>query len=341
MASEKVTDAGVSLYLSKAMKTIGRAKGLTMQLLTFAKGGAPIREIGQLFPFIQEAARFVLSGSNISCEFSIPEDLWLCDFDRNQIGQVIDNMVINAKQAMPNGGELVISAANVTMLDGQHPGMPAGKYVEISIKDSGVGIPDEILPRIFDPFYSTKASGHGLGLATSYSIISRHGGTIGVESKSGKGSTFRIYLPAADSRSGRSSVDAPIGAHAGHGIFLVMDDQEVVRESIVDMLNSFGYTAFGVDDGKTAVEFVKTELKARGPIAGMIFDLTVPGGLGGKDVIAEIRALCPQTPVFVASGYAKDPVMATPEEYGFTASISKPFTRLELFRLLGKHSHKT
>ena len=176
---------------------MNRARALTLQLLTFAKAGAPAKKTTPLIPFIEEAVKFALSGSNLSSRFDVAEDLWLCNIDKYQIGQVIDNIVINAQQAMPGGGEIEVTAKNISFGEKEHPPLAKGDFVMVSIKDSGIGIPKEILPRIFDPFYTTKLKGHGLGLATCYSIINRHCGCIDVESEQGTGSTFSFYLPAS------------------------------------------------------------------------------------------------------------------------------------------------
>jgi PAS domain S-box-containing protein len=336
LAGESAKDEKLSRYLSKAMTTIERARGLTLQLLTFAKGGAPIKKIGSLFPYVQETAQFALSGSNVLCKFEIPKNLSSCDFDKNQIGQVIDNIVINAKQAMPDGGDIVLSARNMTIAENEHPPLDSGDYIMISIKDTGIGIPKNILPRIFDPFYTTKATGHGLGLASCYSIVNRHGGFIEVESEPGKGSTFYIFLPVSkgSNSAGTENVDA---IHKGNGVFLVMEDQIIMRDVIGDMLESLGYTAVCKGNGKETIEFVSSKIRANKEIAGMIFDLTIPGGMGGKEAIGEIRKTNPKTPIFVTSGYATDSIMVNPSEYGFTASICKPFRKSELSEMLNKY----
>jgi PAS domain S-box-containing protein len=336
MANVESKDKKVTHYLTKALNTIDRARGLTLQLLTFAKGGAPIKKIDTLFPFIRETAQFALSGSNVSSSFDVPENLWPCDFDKNQIGQVIDNIIINAKQAMSDGGSIELSAKNITLSEKDHSPLPNGDYVKIAIKDYGIGIPKEILPRIFDPFYTTKATGHGLGLATCYSIIKRHNGCIEVESEPGKGSTFHIFLPAAKD-SASSSQEIPAATHKGSGAFLIMDDEEVMRETIGSMLESLGYNVVYKENGSAAIDFVVEEIKAKRKIAGMIFDLTIPGGIGGKESIAEIRKIGLEAPAFVTSGYAKDPVMANPAEHGFVASICKPFRKSELAEMLNKY----
>ncbi|MBN2527162.1 MAG: PAS domain S-box protein [Deltaproteobacteria bacterium] len=336
MAIESARDGQTSEYLSKTAYTIERARALTQQLLTFAKGGAPVQKIEPLFPFVKDTVQFALSGTNVSCDFSIQQDLWNCNYDRNQIGQVIDNLVINAQQAMPVGGSITVSAQNVFLAEKEHPLLAEGNYVKVSVQDKGVGIPRELLVRIFDPFFTTKTKGHGLGLATCYSIINRHGGCIDVYSEPGKGTVFHVYLPATGASDGDAVVQQSV-QHKGSGTFLVMDDEEAMRDILKQMLESFGYSAVCAGNGKDAIAFLNAELEAKRPVAGMIFDLTVPGGMGGMEAIAELRKIDAKTPAFVASGYADGTVMKNPVEYGFTASIGKPFRKKELIEMLEKH----
>ncbi|MBN1577577.1 MAG: PAS domain S-box protein [Chitinispirillaceae bacterium] len=326
----------VKEYLEKTLSTMNRARGLTQQLLTFAKGGAPIRKIDRLVPFLQETALFAISGSNVSCSFDVPSDLWPCNFDRNQIGQVIDNLVINAQQAMPLGGAIVISAANVLLREKEHPLLAGGRYVGISVKDRGIGIPKENLSRIFDPFFTTKTKGHGLGLATCYSIVKRHEGCLDVESELGQGSTFHVFLPASTDTV-VSAAAATVFRHKGEGTIVIMDDEQVIRDTVSVMLKSFGYSVVAVENGNEAIHFLKMEAAAQRKIVAMFFDLTIAGGMGGKETIGEIRKIDQAIPVFVASGYADDQVMAHPADYGFTASICKPFTVSELAKVLNDH----
>jgi PAS domain S-box-containing protein len=327
-------------YLAKALGTIGRAQSLTGQLLTFAKGGAPIKKLERLMPFIGETARFALSGSNVSCRFAIPDGLWPCEYDKNQIGQVIDNIAINAQQAMPEGGTIEISAANLELAEKSHGVLPAGKYVGIGIKDHGIGMPREILQKIFDPFFTTKAKGHGLGLATCYSIINRHGGCIEVESEPGKGSAFTFYLPASPETKPIDFADTET-IHHGCGSILVMDDEEVIRDTFSSMLKAMGYTVKCVLNSKEAIEAFKNSGAAKDRFTALILDLTIPGGPGGRETIHEIRQIDRDVPAFVASGYADDPVMAHPAEFGFNGSICKPFRITELAELLNTHIKKT
>jgi PAS domain S-box-containing protein len=324
-----------SQYLEKAMSTIERSRDLTGQLLTFAKGGSPIQKIDHLFPFFEETARFALSGANVSCHFDVPQDLWLCNFDRNQIGQVVDNLIINAQQAMPLGGTIDITARNIMLDDDEIPALKKGNYIKISVKDYGIGIQKELIPKIFDPFFTTKTKGHGLGLASCYSIIKKHNGFIDVESEPGKGSIFHVYLPASTD-SVLSVSDRTAAIHKGKGTFLIMDDEEVMRETIGDMLKSFGYKVISKENGRDAVDFFAAGPKAGQEITGMIFDLTIPGGMGGKAAVEEIRKFNKEIPIFVMSGYAEDSIIKNPVEHGFTASICKPFRREEISELLNR-----
>ena len=316
--------------LNSAMKSLERARSLTSQMLTFAKGGVPHRKTEYLFPFLKEVAQFVLSGSKISCRCRVPVDLYPCMCDRNQIEQVICNIVINAQQSMPEGGMINIGAENCRVEEGNTLNLAPGNYVKISVSDHGTGIKPEIASRIFDPFFSTRIKGQGLGLATAYSIIRRHEGAIDFESNVGKGSTFHVYLPADDSYSSPTASQSLSGV----GRILLLDDEALVLDALSAMLKSLGYEPVRAKDGKEAIDIFNRELKAGRTFAAMIFDLTVPGGMGGRETIAHIRKKLPQIPVFVASGYADDPVLADPAAYGFTACIRKPFSISELARML-------
>jgi PAS domain S-box-containing protein len=330
------TDPENSESLMKAASTIDRARRLTQQLLTFAKGGAPIKRLHRIAPFVSETAKFALSGSNVLSQISIPEELWMCEFDKSQMIQVIDNIIINAQQSMAAGGIIDIYAENFTTTANTHPTIKSGNYVKISIKDHGIGIPKEIIPKIFDPFFTTKSKGRGLGLSTCYSIINRHGGFIEIESEVNKGSTFHLYLPAAPSTQPGQS-DKKSGSHQGNGLFIVMDDEEIMRDTVGQMLKSFGYSVVTLGNGKETIEYFLKAYNNNNQIAGLVLDLTIPGGIGGREVIQEIRKISLKVPVFVASGYADDPVMSSPADFGFTASICKPFKKIEFAKTLDKY----
>ena len=312
-----------------------RAKELSNQLFTFAKGGTPVKERISIIQLIVEDIKFTLSGTPIRPIFQIAEDLHTVEADEGQISQVLNNIAINAVQAMPEGGILEISAENVT-LESTGPNsmlsLTEGLYVQISIKDKGVGIPENLLSKIFDPFFTTKEKGRGLGLATVYSIVKNHGGSIHVESETGKGTTFCIYLPAiTESDMGLELRDDII---KGSGKILVMDDEEDLLTVTGEALSALGYEACFAKDGKEAVKrYMYARNNAR-PFDLVIMDLTIPGGMGGKQAIKELLKQAPEAKVIVASGYSNDPVMANYQDYGFKGMIKKPFAIGELSRVV-------
>jgi signal transduction histidine kinase/CheY-like chemotaxis protein len=335
LARHKSGEPVIKDYLNQAVASIERAKALTFQLLTFSKGGEPIRKPESLPAIVQNAAKFVTSGRNTACEFHMPQNLWTCSVDRNQISQVIENIVINAVQAMQPDGTVVVSALNMEISEKQHPVLTAGKYVKISITDTGTGIPAEIMRLIFDPFFTTRSSGNGLGLATGYSIIKKHSGYIDVESQPGKGSTFNIFLPACPDQE-LQPVQSGI-ADSGSGDILIMDDEENVRLAISAMLTQLGYSSETTANGREAIQIITDAKKNGRKILAAILDLTVKGELNGIETAAEIRKIEIDMPLFVISGYSAEPVLANPVKYGFTDFIHKPFVISELSELLNKH----
>jgi PAS domain S-box-containing protein len=337
LAAVSCGEQTVKQHLIQAMASMGRARSLTQQLLTFAKGGAPLRKPSALIPFVKDTVQFALSGSAIGCRYDLPGDLWPCDIDANQIAQVIDNIVINAQHAMPEGGQLSITARNRQIGKSEFPLLKAGKYVEIALRDTGRGIAREILPRIFDPFFTTKQKGSGLGLATAYAIVKRHDGHIDVESNAGAGSTFRIFLPACPAAVCAINPPAPAQPGKAAGRILIMDDEEVIRNIVRIILTDEGYGVTCVREGQEAVRILTEEAAAGRPFSAVILDLTIAGGMGGKQALAEIRKRHATIPVFVASGYASDPIMANPRDHGFTDGLSKPFSITELTGMLRRH----
>jgi PAS domain S-box-containing protein len=335
LAKLDTREPAVVATLDEAGATLDRARGLTRQLLTFARGGSPVRRAGSLVPIVRQTAQFVLSGANVVGRFDLPEALWPCEFDATQIGQVVDNVVINAVQAMPLGGAVEISARNVSLRDAEIVPLAAGPYVQLRIRDQGIGIPPALLPKIFDPFFTTKQHGNGLGLATCYSIVRRHAGCIHVESEPGRGSTFTIYLPATPDATFAAVGAAPV-VPRGSGTVLVMDDERSVLDVTSRMLTRLGYSVVAARDGQEAVALFAREREAgRTPIA-VLLDLTVPGGMGGLEAGKAIRTLSPDVAIVVLSGYAHEPVMAEPERHGFSGSLSKPFTPSEMRSVLAR-----
>jgi PAS domain S-box-containing protein len=323
-------------YLDNVLKTYTRAKNLTQQLLTFSKGGSPIRKTDSLVPILKESTQFALSGSNVVPLFDIAGDLELCDFDGNQLGQVIDNIVINAVQAMPLGGTVTVSAGNVNIKPQESELLKPGKYIHISISDTGIGIPRSILSKIFDPFFTTKQKGTGLGLASAFSIINKHNGEISVESEHDQGATFHIYLPVSKKTITVNTTEKK-HFYKGSGKILIMDDEDYIREIAGEILTTLGYSVEFARNGDEALELLKNSIQAGKSFSAAIMDLTIPGGMGGKEAIHLLRKFDQNLPVFVASGYSEDPVMADPAKYGFTDRLFKPFKRTELIELFYRH----
>jgi len=323
-------------HLDKALGVFSRARDLTQQLLSISKGGPPKRKAGRLSAIIENSAAFALSGSNIMCEFRFERDLWLCEIDENQVAQVVSNIVINAQQAMPLGGRIVISAGNIQMKSGEVPSLRAGRYVRASIADSGIGIPADLLGRIFDPFFSTKQLGNGLGLSICYSIMRKHEGLILVESEQGKGTTFHLYFPALGNITTANDA-CRHQQHLGSGTILIMDDETVIRDVMGQMLQSMGYSVVMAGDGREALRRIADSREKGEQYRAAFFDLTIPDGMGGKEAIRELRTSFHDLPVFVSSGYTEDPAMERPEEFGFTGSIHKPYLITDLADLLNRH----
>jgi PAS domain S-box-containing protein len=315
--------------LTEAEKASFRARDLTQQLLTFSRGGTPIKKVVSLEPIIREAAGFALRGSNVKCDFAIPGDLWSAEVDEGQISQVIHNLIINADQAMPQGGMVRVVCRNVVAKPGTEPPLKEGRYVELTIRDQGIGIPKEHLPRVFDPYFTTKQKGSGLGLAAAYSIIRRHGGYITVESEQGAGTVFHISLPASDAVA-PAKPERKEDLVSGKGRVLVMDDEEIVRKVTGAMLGSLGYSAEFAEHGEAAIEQYTKAKEAGHPFDVLIIDLTIPGGMGGKEAVRRLREIDPDVKAIVSSGYSNDPVMADFGSYGFSAVLSKPYEIGEL-----------
>jgi len=318
-------------FLSEAEKASKRAETLTRQLLTFAKGGTPVKEAASIGDIIKESSLFVIHGSKSGCEFSIGEDLWCVEVDVGQISQVINNIVINANQAMPEGGIIEIKAENLIIDEGNEWQLKPGRYVRISVKDGGIGIAGKHLSKIFDPYFTTKQEGSGLGLATTYSIIKKHGGIIMAESRLGVGTTFHIYLPASEKVAPEKREDKVI---KGRGKILVMDDEASLRKMAGRMLDKLGYEPEFAKDGDEAIRMVKEAKEANKPHDAVILDLTVPDGMGGKETIQKLLEIDPETKAIVSSGYSDDPVLANFQEYGFKGMMPKPFESLSLSKIL-------
>jgi nitrogen-specific signal transduction histidine kinase/CheY-like chemotaxis protein len=308
--------------LSEAETSLIRAQGLTRQLLTFAKGGTPVKETTLLQNLIKESSIFVLRGSKSGCKFQIAKDLWPVDADLGQITQVINNIVINANQAMPEGGTIRITAENLMPEEIHEIPVIPGRYIRISIKDQGVGIAEKHLSKLFDPYFTTKQAGSGLGLATAYSIIKKHNGHISIDSLAGEGTTVDIYLPATDKDITEKEETVLL---KGKGKILVMDDDKLLKNTVEDMLDMLGYESEFASNGAEAIEMYVKAMKLEKPYDAVFLDLTIPGGMGGKEAIKILLEIDPQVKAVVFSGYSDDQVLSTFSEYGFKSMLPKPF----------------
>jgi CheY-like chemotaxis protein len=321
--------------LGEAEKASVRAKDLTQQLLTFSKGGAPVKRTASIPDLLRDSVWFALSGSNVRCDLSIPGDLWPVEVDQGQISQVIHNLIINADQAMPAGGIIKVYAQNV-FVEQQHRLPPAAlgrTYVRLSVQDEGIGIPAENLTRVFDPYFTTKQKGSGLGLATCYSILKNHDGYITVESEMGQGTTFHAYLPATSKKRirRRETREGPV---VGRGLILVMDDEEILRNFVGDLLDYLGYEVEFAVDGEETIDLYVKAMEAGDPFDCVIMDLTIPGGMGGREAIQKLREIDPEVTAVVSSGYSDDPVMADFERHGFRGVVAKPYDAGQLSEVL-------
>ncbi len=321
--------------LTEAEKASLRAKSLTQQLLTFSKGGAPIKKIVSISKLLEETINFALSGSNIKSNFFISDPLWLVECDEGQISQVINNLIINAKEAMPEGGTVESKVENISLVPEQIPSLPKGKYIKISIKDQGIGIPKKHLQKIFDPYFTIKQKGTGLGLTVAYSIIKKHNGFINVESTLGVGTTFYIYLPAFEKKITHKKKGVR-KTFKGRGKILLMDDDEDIRKVTGEILTYLGYNVEFAKDSIEAIELYKKTKESTFPFDVVILDLTVHGSMGGKEAIQRLIDFDPEIKAIVSSGYSNNPIMADFRKYGFSGVVVKPFEVEELSRVLNR-----
>ena len=310
-----------------------RAQNLTQQLLTFSKGGSPIKKTADLNQLIKESALFVTRGAKSKCRFDLSKSLWAAEVDAGQLNQAINNLVINSSQSMPNGGTIMIRTDNTEIEEEDRVPLPAGKYIYIEVKDRGTGIPEDHISKIFDPYFTTKQEGSGLGLTTTYSIIKQHGGLITINSLLGEGTTVNIYLPASEKEQ-KPPVKQAGEVHKGQGKILVMDDQEPILKMLKRQLTRMGYEAFLAEDGAQAIDIFREAYKSNNPFDLVILDLTIPGGMGGAKTIPELLKIDPKVKAIVSSGYSNDPIMAHYQDYGFCGVIPKGFTMNQISKVI-------
>ncbi|NIA23104.1 MAG: PAS domain S-box protein [Proteobacteria bacterium] len=323
------TNGDMKQLLDKMKDATIDAKNLTMQLLTFAKGDTNLKEITFISDLIKDTVSFVLSGSKSNAKVEIDENLWDAVVDKGQIKNVVSNLLINAEQSMPEGGNITVKANNVILTEDEVPQLPLGKYIKIDIIDEGKGIPKDVLDNIFDPYFTTKRMGSGLGLATAHSIVKNHGGLIKVESEVGKGSQFTIYLPASSERIGKKEtvINKNIKIKAR---ILVMDDEKMIRDVVGEMLNIMGYEVDFAADGNEAIKKYKDAMDKNMKFDVVLLDLTIPGGMGGRETIKKLLELDPMVKGIVVSGYSTDVIISKYKKYGFKNAVLKPFQMEEL-----------
>lgn len=333
-----------STAINEAEQACLRAKGLTQQLLTFSRGGAPVKRVMPIDNLVRETATFVVRGSAVALDIELVPGLWFVDIDEGQISQVLNNLLINAKQAMPKGGTIRVRAENLHVDSDSGLPVRAGDYVRLVLSDQGVGISAADIGKIFDPFFSTKAQGSGLGLATSYWILKRHQGHVTVESQPGQGTTFAVYLPAAKEEDSGPAQATPARPADGSGRVLFMDDEVAIRNFAAKLLPRLGYEVECVADGQEAVARYVAAREADRPFDAVILDLTVQGGMGGMEAFERLRAADPNVLALVSSGYSTDPIMADFARYGFAARVPKPYEigdlRDTLARVMERAQHR-
>ena len=320
--------------LSNVEKATMRAKDLTLQLLTFSRGGLPVKKTASIDELLKGTVEFALKGRDIMSEFVIAKDLYPVEIDVGQIHQVINNLTINAMQAMPNGGELNVTCENFDEDSAKEiETLEIRKYIKISFTDHGIGITKDNLQKIFDPYFTTKDTGSGLGLASSFSIIKNHGGLITADSERGKGTTFYIYLPASVKKMAvfDQKEEAPL---KGKGKILLMDDEKSIRDLTSNMLRFIGFDVEVVKDGKEAIELYKSFMDKGIVIDVVIMDLTTPRRMEGKETVTKLLDIDPKVKVIISSGYSDDQTMINYKDYGFCGVIKKPFKIQDLIKVL-------
>jgi PAS domain S-box-containing protein len=320
-------DQGEDIFeaLDEALRVTSRASALTRQLLVFSKGGAPVKKTASISEVLRDSTVFALRGSKVKCEFNITEGLWPVSVDLGQFSQVIHNLALNAIQAMPQGGTIRLHARNATLEALSGLPLEAGRYVKISLQDEGLGIPLEHLAKIFDPYFTTKHKGSGLGLSMTYTTINAHDGHIAVDSEMGKGTTFRIYMPASHEELVESE-DREARLKKGAGKILVMDDDEAIRKVTEKILMELGYEVSCASDGAETIALYQDAARSGRPFDALIMDLTIPGGMGGKEAIQQLLSIDPQVTAIVSSGYSNDPIMSDFKKFGFRGVATKPYS---------------
>jgi PAS domain S-box-containing protein len=331
MIDKKNVASQIASYIKKAELASEQAKNMTKQLLTFAKGGQPVKEVTDVSDMIHEATNMVLAGGTVALQTNMDEDLKSAKIDRGQMIQVIQNLLINAKEAMPRGGYITVSATNISIEEAERlfqVETPDG-FIKLVVEDNGPGIPQAKIERIFDPFFTTKNSGNGLGLAICQSIVRKHQGYIMVKSREGIGTAFEVYFPGTNEEITRKMPSFEWNVPENQHI-LLMDDDPIIRETSSEMLSHLGFKVVSAECGEDAIDLYCEMRKLGSPFDLVIMDLTIPAGMGGRETIVELLKLDPDAVAIVSSGYSNDPVMAQFEDYGFKGALEKPFNMTQM-----------
>ena len=333
--SEIPADSEARVILGEAHGALENARRLTGQLLSSASGGDPVMTTVDLGELVRKTVALNLSGSNVQPEFDLPADLCPVKADEGQINQLLGNLTVNGMQAMPDGGVLHVSGANVSGADTDVPTGLSGKYVRISLRDEGAGIPGETLDKALDPHLSAEQGESGLGLAVARDIVTRHDGHLTLESTPNAGATFTMFLPIApayeepaspeETRESETATLPPLR-------ILLMDDQAVIRNTTASLLRKHGHHVETAADGRAAVTAYGEAMEGGSPFDIVIMDLTVTAGMGGQEAVLELLEMDPNARAIVASGYSSDPVLTDYGDYGFRGSLAKPFGTPELNR---------
>jgi CheY-like chemotaxis protein len=323
-------------YLEQTEQAVLRARGLTNRLLTFSSGGAPVKKVVDIIELLRDSVQFVLRGTQVQWQYEHEPDIWPIELDQEQFNQAIQNIVMNAMQSMHQTGRLTVEVKNITLTASNHFQLVAGNYVLVAVRDTGDGIPSQNIYKIFDPYYTTKNNASGLGLAACYSIIRQHGGHITVESELGVGSVFSIYLPVSEILPESPPPFATEVSNTKNVRILIMDDEPLIRQTVSMVLQRFDYLVEVAADGAEAIEIYRRAAQRNEPFDLVIMDLTVPGGMGGKEAVKLLLDFDPEARVIVSSGYSDDPVMAYYTDYGFKGVVAKPYALKELLPVLEK-----
>jgi CheY-like chemotaxis protein len=323
-------------FLAKAGQAAQHAARLSNQLLTFSKGGAPQKKVASVAALLQQAAEFSLHGSNLRAAIEVEDHLGKAEIDVGQVEQVINALIINAREAMPTGGAISILAESFQIDEKNGLPLPPGRYIKVAVSDRGPGVPPELALKIFDPYVTTKPTSSGLGLAISYSIIKRHGGYLHLESNSPAGATFAFYLPAARAKIMGDPNQPNEREFPFNQRILVMDDEDAIRDLTAQLLATMGYEVTAVPDGSEAIRIFERAARKGEYFQAVILDATVRGGLGGVETIARLRHIDPQVNAIICSGYSDEAALSEFLSYGFRSALPKPFTRRELAEALQK-----